>query len=96
MSVETLRLALYHWDDIVVFLVITPLFYSFVSFFLLPPKREPGYELFYSKPQEALGLLNAQKTDEVSRDISVRLNKTVCWLLLFLGCLYRDLVLSYK
>lgn len=71
--VKALRLTLYQWDDIIAFLVFTPLFYSFVSFYLLPQKQEPGFGQFYAKPQEALGLLNAQKAGEASRDIAVRL-----------------------
>lgn len=79
MIVEALSPVRCQWDDIIALLIFTPLFYSFVSFYLLPQKQEPGFEQFFAKPQEALGLLNAQteKEAEASRDIAVRLKKSV-------------------
>lgn len=65
---STLRL---HIDDIIVLTLLTPFLYSFLRFFYLPPRREPGYELFFVSPQEEDGLfkVGSSQRDARSRDI---------------------------
>lgn len=65
---STVRL---HIDDIIVLALLTRFLYSFLQFFYLPPRREPGYELFFASPQEEDGLFKVgpSQRDASSRDI---------------------------
>lgn len=69
----------FHIDDIVALLVATPILVSFVQHFYLPPKREPGYDLFFISPQSRDGIVRGPKgrQSQNSRDISEVLSSPV-------------------
>ena len=52
-------------DDIIVLAILTPLIYSYIQFFYLPPKQEPGYELFFVSPQVSYGLFKGRSRRDV-------------------------------
>lgn len=75
---DLLLTAARYWDDVLALFVLTPVFLSLCSYFLLPKKGEPGYDLLFASPQRQGGLLSEKgKIGEEARDINRKLNEAV-------------------
>lgn len=69
----------FHVDDVVALLIVTPILFSFLQHFYLPPKREPGYDLFFTVPQSIDGIVRAKASNrsQKPRDIAQVLASSV-------------------
>ncbi|OIW23249.1 riboflavin synthase domain-like protein [Coniochaeta ligniaria NRRL 30616] len=83
---DLLLTATRYWDDVLALAVLTPVFWSLCSYFLLPKKHEPGYDLLFASPQRQDGLLSEkEKTSEDARDINRKLNDAATDVVVFWG-----------